>query len=452
MNRFLPRIGWALLVLLVLLLAGVMAARMLFTRYLHSEGFRHTLGEGAANALHASRADFSPLEFDGGLVYGENFRAVREDGGGFSSMDADQLRATFDWHGLLHHTVQIDELGVQRLNVEPPGKGVIVRPVEGGAPALAPLGGGRPGWVVDLRKAVINEANWHWSDDPAGGVTGTALTLTPDGQGGWVINAQGGTVRQAGWPALELENASMRWQNPTLYIKSSSLRNGAGELNVTGDIETRQSVNLQVRMTGVDVQPMLTPDWRERLSGNVAGQANVQATLGEGGMGGMEAAGRSVTVSGSLALLNGRLTALPILDQIGLFTHTERFRELELTRATADFTRTAERLEIRNMVVESAGLIRVEGAYTIENGEIAGTFQVGLTPATLQWIPGSQEDIFTDSRDGYRWTSMRLSGPAAHPVDDLMPRLVAATGKAVIEGAEGTVEKAAKSALDMLLH
>jgi hypothetical protein len=264
-----------------------------------------------------------------------------------------------------------------------------------------------------------------------------------------VIEAEGGKVRQAGWPALDLENASMRWQNPTLYIKSSSLRNGAGELNVTGEIETRQSVNLQVRLTGVDVQPMLTPDWRERLSGNVAGQANVEANLG---MGGMEEAGRSVTVSGSLALLNGRLTALPILDQIGMFTHTERFRELELTQASADFTRTAERLEIRNMVVESAGLIRVEGAYTIENGEIAGTFQVGLTPATLQWIPGSQEDIFTDSRDGYRWTSMRLSGPAEHPVDDLTPRLVAATGKAVIEGAEGTVEKAAKSALDMLLH
>jgi hypothetical protein len=150
--------------------------------------------------------------------------------------------------------------------------------------------------------------------------------------------------------------------------------------------------------------------------------------------------------------LNGRLTALPILDQIGLFTHTERFRQLELTRATADFTRTPDRLEIRNMIVEAAGLIRVEGEYRIENGEIDGTFQVGLTSATLQWIPGSQEDIFTDSRDGYRWTTMRLSGPAAHPVDDLTPRLVAATGKAVIQGAEGTVRKAAESALDLLLH
>jgi hypothetical protein len=47
---------------------------------------------------------------------------------------------------------------------------------------------------------------------------------------------------------------------------------------------------------------------------------------------------------------------------------------------------------------------------------------------------------------------MKLSGPAAHPDDDLTPRLAAATGKAVIQGVEGTVKKAAGSLLDLLLH
>jgi hypothetical protein len=50
---------------------------------------------------------------------------------------------------------------------------------------------------------------------------------------------------------------------------------------------------------------------------------------------------------------------------------------------------------------------------------------------------------------------MRLTGPAEHPVDDLTPRLVAATGKALIHGAEGVegeVKKAGESALDLLLH
>ena len=98
-------------------------ARVIFNRYLHSEAFRPTLGEAAANALQANHADFAPLDFDGATVFGENFQATRDDGGGFSTMEADELRASFDWHGLLHHTVQIDEMAVQRLNIDPPAKG-----------------------------------------------------------------------------------------------------------------------------------------------------------------------------------------------------------------------------------------------------------------------------------------------------------------------------------------
>ena len=65
--------------------------------------------------------------------------------------------------------------------------------------------------------------------------------------------------------------------------------------------------------------------------------------------------------------------------------------------------------------MESEGLIRVEGSFTIEHGQIDGTFQVGLTPATLQWIPGSQGQIFVSSRDGYLWSPMKLSGAGGPP-------------------------------------
>ena len=241
----------------------------------------------------------------------------------------------------------------------------------------------------------------------------------------------------------------MRWQSPTLYINSASLRNGSSRLTVTGEIETRESVNLLVKLDGVDVQPLLTPDWRERLTGRISGQATVEAPLGTGD------AARELAVSGTLSMVDGQLTALPILDEIGTFTHTARFRQLDLTRASAEFTRTPERIEVRNMVVESEGLIRVEGAYKIVNGQIDGKFQVGLTPETLQWIPGSQDEIFVDSRGGYRWTPMRLTGPVEHPVDDLTPRLVAAAGNSVIkgvEGVEGTMKKAGEGVLDLLLH
>jgi len=449
MNRILPRLGLALLALAVIVVAGLIVARVLFIRYLHSDAFRQALGQGAANALQASHAEFAPLDFDGMTVYGDNFRATRDDGGGFSTMDADQLRATFDWHGLFHHTVQIDELAIQRVNIEPPATPQAQPETAAGVEATpAPLGFQGRGWNVDLRKAVISELNWQWSNDPTGGITGASLTLTPDGQGAWVIEAQGGTVRTAGLPPLDLETASMRWQNSTLYI-NAGLHNGSSRLAVTGSVEARQSIDLRVKLDDVDIAPMLAGDWRERLTGRLAGDATIHAPLGTAGIAG------GITVSGSLSMIEGQLTALPILDEIGVFTHTERFRQIELTRASAQFTRTKDEFDIRNMVVESEGLIRVEGYYTVANGQIDGTFQVGLTPETLQWIPGSQEVLFGDSRGGYLWTPMHVSGPADHPVDDLTPRLAAAAGDTVIKDAktiEGTVQKTGESVLDMLLH
>ena len=447
MNRFLPKLGWALLSLVVLLLVALIVARLLFTRYLHSEAFRNSLGQGAANALHADEATFAPLDFDGSLVYGDNFRATRSDGGGFSSINADQLRATFDWHGLLHHKVQIDELAIQRVSIAPPVK--TGEPLPQSAPSEPGglgMGPGPKGWSVDLRKAEINEADWQFSSDPAGGITGTALTLTPDGTNAWMIDAEGGMLRMGNWPSLDLESASMRWQSPTLYINSASLKHGSSRLTVTGSVQTRDSVNLLAHLDNVDIQPLLSPDWRERLTGMVTGDASIQAPLGVGDP------ARSITVTGTMAMTQGQLTALPILDEIGTFTRTQRFRQLELTHASAEFTRTPDRLKVRNLVVEAEGLIRVEGNYTVQDGQILGDFQVGLTPETLQWIPGSQEEIFLDSRGGYRWASMKLSGPAAHPVDDLTPRLIAATGNTVIKGVEGTVEKAGQSLLDILTH
>jgi hypothetical protein len=450
MKRLLPRLGIALIVLLVLLVIGVVVARALFIQYLHSDAFRTALGQGAANALGASHAEFAPLQFDGSLVYGENFRATREDGGGFSKIDANQIRATFDWRGLLHHTVEVNELAIQQLDIEPPTQGAeneAVAPESSGSPA--PLGFQHSGWHLDLQKAVISEANWHWADNPAGGITGAALTLTPDGDNAWVIDAEGGTLRAGTWPELTLDNASMRWQAPTLYINSATLHDGSSHLGVTGSIESRKSADLRVTLDGVDVQPLLSADWRQRLNGRLTGVANIHAPLG------VPDASRQVTVSGSIAMVDATLTALPVLDQIGIFTHTERFRQLELTRASGDFTHTQDRLEVRNMVVEAEGLIRVEGDYTVADGRIDGTFQVGLTPETLQWIPGSQDTVFVDSRGGYRWTPMRLTGSVEHPVDDLTPRLIAAAANSVINGAkdiESTVKKAGQGLLDSLLH
>ena len=89
---------------------------------------------------------------------------------------------------------------------------------------------------------------------------------------------------------------------------------------------------------------------------------------------------------------------------------------------------------------------------------IDGAFQVGVTPGSLQWLPGAQAKVFTESRGGYLWAPMRLTGPVNKPNEDLTPRLAAAAQGAVIEGVQNaageaikTGKDAAKSVLDLLL-
>jgi hypothetical protein len=81
-----------------------------------------------------------------------------------------------------------------------------------------------------------------------------------------------------------------------------------------------------------------------------------------------------------------------------------------------------------------------------------------VTPSSLQWLPGSQAKVFTESRGGYVWAPMRLSGPANKPNEDLTKRLAAAAQGAAIEAVQDAAGKAVdagksavKSALDLLL-
>jgi hypothetical protein len=184
------------------------------------------------------------------------------------------------------------------------------------------------------------------------------------------------------------------------------------------------------------------------LHGSISGEIDVRTPL---------PMNNALIVSGKLSLDNGQLEALPVLDQIATFTRLQQFRTLKLTRASADFRQENQRITVQNFVAESVGLIRMEGAFTVQNGMIEGAFEVGVTPSSLQWLPGSQERVFTQTRGGYVWTPMRLTGPLDKPEEDLSPRLAAAAKGAIIDGVEngvrGTIETGKgviKGALDLI--
>ena len=178
------------------------------------------------------------------------------------------------------------------------------------------------------------------------------------------------------------------------------------------------------------------------MSGKIAGDSTVRAPLPNG----------TILVEGKVRLIEGKVEALPLLEQIATFTRTERFRRITLTRGSASFTRDTALITAKDIVIESEGLLRVEGSCTVVNGQIDGVFQIGVTGASLQWLPGSQARVFTISHDGYFWAPLRLTGPASHPNEDLSRRLIAAAAGELLQDTQDTVRDTVNGLLDLIPH
>lgn len=209
-------------------------------------------------------------------------------------------------------------------------------------------------------------------------------------------------------------------------MQEAKLRAEGGEITVNGEVTEKEKVDLQFKTAGMNVTPLLPEDWRARLHGRVKGDGRIQISLRDG-------TSSAPAVTGHAELQQAVLDALPILDTIAKYTKTDRFRRLILNQVRGDFRYDASGLHVTNLVVESERLIMVKGSFSVVNGQIDGTFDLGITPAPLQFLPGSQDKVFSAPRDGYAWTPLRITGPYPFAARDLSARLYAAAENAVVQ-------------------
>lgn len=432
---------WTAPAAVALLVLIAIALRVGFGWYLNSDSFRRKISAEVSAVLKAD-GEFLPLQISGAAVYSDGFAARGNGGAFFSTLRADQVRAEFNWRGVLRRAWQIDELTAQRLEVEFANTSPSTRHATGPSVPNESSRAAQAGWKLDLRKAHVEQSRWRWGTEGvnAGGVSGAALDLKPSGDS-WIIAALGGKLQQSGWPDLALESAELRYTHAALFVNQSVLRNGNARIAVSGEVQFGNAAELQTELENVPVDPLLPVDWRLKLHGNVSGLAEIHAPLSDPG---------AMRVEGSLRLVDGHVEALPVLNQIALFTRTERFRKVVLTKASLDFIRDSRSLSAKKVFLESEGLLRIEGQFTIVRDQIDGLFAVGVTASSLQWLPGAQSRVFTVARDGYLWTPMKLSGPVAHPTEDLSSRLATAAAGEFLETPEAVARDAVKTIFDLL--
>jgi hypothetical protein len=153
---------------------------------------------------------------------------------------------------------------------------------------------------------------------------------------------------------------------------------------------------------------------------------------------------------GTLVIDRAVLTALPVLDALAAYADTRRFRVLNLNEARLDWQWSKDETALSNVILSSDGLVRLEGSLVIRDRNLDGNFRLGLAPGTLAAIPGAETDVFTPGERGLLWTTLRITGNADDPKEDLTDRLIAAAGLRMFDELPGGAEKVLKFSQSVL--
>jgi len=422
-------------VLIAALVVALLVARASVDRWLTGDGFHCWLTGQATEALQAEIA-MGDLRWEGtSSVFAEQFRADGYPEAGFSRLALDGVRAMFG--GARDGAFHVPEVTVNRAHVEFSGERR-ERPDGGLAVESDSTGAGEPGvpqWLLRFlpQRVEVDEVRLSSGSLQVKGDTGETVfalqsvptRIEPDLAGNtWEIFANGGKIVAPGQPEVTIKDARLRWRGDELFFQDLALGiyekghiDGSGDMRFGEDART----SLELVLSGIDIDEVVEGQWRDRLSGTVRGPVRVTS---EGGV---------TSYDGTLHLDDGLIESLPMLERIADYTRSERFERLPLDKAKTDFVKVGETIELRNLAIQSDGLIRVEGSIDVVGDALTGQLFVGVTPGTLRWIPGAERKVFTESRDGFLWASTNLAGTLGQPREDLSARLVAAAGEAILE-------------------
>jgi len=430
--------------LLVIALVGL---DLWVNAYLRSDAFRALVAAKTGDALHADTV-YQKLDWSGSSVFSSEVTARGADGSPIQSLDAGQVRANVDWRAIFGGAWRVDDLEITRLELQlrSPAQSQAAEVSAEATPRPAPPKQGFLPNRFELARVFVQDASV--SVGSSGQIRHSELTINPEGSG-WLFDGSGGQLELTGRQTLDIERFRIRLQQGVAYVTNAALRLGAnGSITGSGEIgDPNTPFDVQLNWQNIDVADVLDSTWKSRLTGVVSGQAHCVARPG-----------RSPLTTGSFKVSDGQLQGIPVQKQIADFTRSPQFEHMPVQEISGNFSTDGTTTTVTNFVLESQGLVRVEGECRIgPNGGLSGTFQVGVTSQCLEWLPGSQERVFVVSRNGYLWTMVNVGGTIESPTEDLSSRLAKAvgeeligTGAHLIESAPDHATDAARKAVDLL--
>jgi hypothetical protein len=423
--------------LLALIAALLVVGYFWINHYLDSDEFRGLVSSSASQGLGVE-GTFDKFRWSGFAIYSGGFSAQGTPGSPVAKLDAKEIHCSINLSAALRGIWQLDELEIGQVQLAlRDNTGVPPPPSSSasGAPSAPSAMGGHPVKIGTVRLDSVS-LTWPPSMASGGSVNGLVVELKQEDAGnGWNVSGARGTLTFADLPVQQIDKVDLRLRPDRLYLTKALLRNtSGGTIQVAGEVGLGDvpDIDLHFEIAGFPLTPVLPTDWRAKFFGDLT--ASFQVTR----EGKPDAPWKA---EGNGRLENARLEALPLLDQLASLTKTQEYRMLPLQTVQADFTAGPTSTELRNLVVESSGMIRVEGQIARNGDALDGKLQLGLPPGKIALLPGAQQ-VFADSRGAYAWTPVQIGGTLQKPEEDLTPRVVAAAAAAIQQGISNTINSA----------
>jgi hypothetical protein len=405
----------AVVLVAFLLLLGALSPRL--TSYVQSDSFRTELEKETAKGLHFPEAHYEPIKRTGrwtaesaGLQAKDGWKAMR-------SLEAHGIRTKFNPWGVFLRRWQLDYVEIQT--------GKVAIQVYEPRPTPTPS---KPWYTVFFPDRVylkrvesIEPVNvtWEFRKKPAG-FLGTHLLITPYGRD-FEYQARGGEMRVDPLAELRLEHTHLLITKTLLTIYNLDLRpksGASGGIHAEGRAGTREdkSVDFKVALDRMPLAEFLPNEWSAHLRGEVTSRIHWQGENPKLERSRGDAAFR---------LEHGKLLALPFLQKVAALTGEKELENLRLDESHFDFTWNYPQAELKNLLIEDLGKIRVEGNILVHEKKLGGAIELGVARELLKWLPHPGE-VFPREHNGYLWTTVHLSGTIEAPEQDLSPRLVEA--------------------------
>jgi hypothetical protein len=383
------------------------------TRYVESDRFRSALEKETAKGLHYPSGHYAPIRRTGFLTATSDGFQADHGRKALRTLDAHGIRATFNPWGIFLQRWQLDQVHIDSGEVQ----------VQTYAPEPEPSPG-KPWFRVFLPERVYlkqvesdpADVTWQFRGQK-GGFFGTRLLITPHGRD-FNYQAIGGTFKMALFPDLQLRDTHLLITKTWLTLYNLDLESkvdAAGKIHAEGTAGTGKdrSVDFKIKFEAVPVEEWLPANWHDHVAGVAFADIvwrgenpKLESSAGEG----------SVRIEG------GRLFDLPFLEKVATITGQKSLQRLQFNNCSGQFWWNYPKEQIKNIVLEDKGKLRIEGEITVHQKSLGGTLQLGVPRPYLAWLPKAEE-IFIREDKGYLWTAVHLSGTIDAPQQDLSPRI-----------------------------